>query len=54
MVLESVDLFRTTCSYMNTESRNLVSPEEMCTSVGIAYPMEDYLFCSGIPSEEGG
>jgi len=45
MVLEPGQTLRTTCHWINTTEMDLGFPGEMCSTKGIAAPMEDPLFC---------
>ncbi|MEE2827883.1 MAG: hypothetical protein VX498_01730 [Myxococcota bacterium] len=37
--------FRTVCTWDNPFDFNLGFPEEMCTTIGLAYPLEDNIYC---------
>ena len=41
------DTFTTTCSWHNSTDHTLQFPEEMCATVGVAYPRESALTCLG-------
>jgi len=51
LVFHAGEQMRTQCTWNNPGSDHIVSPAEMCTTIGIAYPMEESLFCLGIPDE---
>jgi len=40
------DVFRSSCTWDNTSGNVLGYPQEMCTTYGIAYPLEEPLLCS--------
>jgi len=39
------DTFETVCTWVNDLDEPLGYPDEMCTAFGVAYPLEDALFC---------
>jgi len=41
------DLFHTSCNWLNRTSAPLEYPEEMCTTFGVAYPLEENYYCDG-------
>ncbi|MFN7143208.1 MAG: hypothetical protein ACK4YP_05485 [Myxococcota bacterium] len=49
------ETFTTTCSWFNDEDRDLVFPDEMCTTVVVMYPLEEPLACNaGVYQDLGG
>lgn len=45
-VVHAGEAFRTTCTWDNTTDETLRFPQEMCVTVGLAYPAEDELYCA--------
>ena len=53
-VVQAGESFRTTCSWDNTEDRTLAFPDEMCTTFGVGYPIDDAIYCIGNAAQNGG
>lgn len=47
MTVRAGDVFRTTCTWGNESDAPLTFPEEMCTTFGVAYPLEENAYCAG-------
>jgi hypothetical protein len=43
--VSSGDLFETVCTWFNGTDHSLSYPDEMCTTFGVAYPLDEPLFC---------
>jgi hypothetical protein len=46
-VVRAGDSFRTECSWFNNEDRALSFPDEMCTTFGVGYPIDEAIYCVG-------
>ncbi|MEE2829592.1 MAG: hypothetical protein VX498_10420 [Myxococcota bacterium] len=53
LVVEAGEVFRTWCTWDNETEDPLTFPEEMCTTFGVAYPLEENWFCDALPPDEG-
>ncbi len=52
LVVQSAEALRTTCSWYNPTDHILEFPEEMCTTVGVGYPLEEPFACfRDVPQE---
>lgn len=47
MTVRAGDVFRTTCTWENPSDQALSFPDEMCTTFGVAYPLEQNAYCAG-------
>ena len=45
--------FITSCTWNNTAGRPLSFPDEMCTTFGVAYPIDEAIYCIGQPEQPG-
>lgn len=45
LVVKNTEALRTTCSWNNTTDESLGFPDEMCTTVGVGYPLEEPFAC---------
>ncbi len=52
-VVRAGDSFRTECSWFNTEDHPLSFPEEMCTTFGVGYPIDQAIYCIGNGQQNG-
>jgi hypothetical protein len=52
--VEVGDTFRTHCTYNNEGGTNLGYPEEMCTTLGVAFPLENPIYCDAGGSTKNG
>ena len=43
--VEAGDVFRTHCTYLNNGETELSYPDEMCTTFGVAFPLEEPIRC---------
>jgi len=47
LTVRAGDVFRTTCRWNNDSGHDLVFPEEMCTTLGVGYPLPRGASCAG-------
>jgi len=46
-VMSAGEVFRTECTWNNPTSESMSYPDEMCTTFGVVYPLENSLHCDG-------
>lgn len=52
-VVEAGESFRTWCTWDNDTDRSLAFPDEMCTTFGVGYPIEEAIYCIGNAAQNG-